>query len=763
MAIGGDTLGLLFNVDIDASAATQVINQLRNQSQALVGQLVNQFKALNLETGVTAEQTQALLETMTKLGLTEEQQISLLKGFVDAYQKAKKEVQDTNSALDDGGKKIDAHGKALKEHQTTVSQSVRNLQQLNNIFNDIAHANFGDALAGIAKALLTGNPLVIALVGAAIALGVAILAAKKAIDEFADAVQKVGTDSRDDFKQLQADLAGVGEQLTLADHALAQGILKSFKDLSSSVTAFFVNVMRPAGPALITLLQDLTKLIQGMIPFAEKLGVVLREAFISIIAPLRTLQLLKDLGVGALLLTPGDVANILTKVAEQARKEIDALGKSLQNATGTFKDEKTKQEDMVATSLEAQLKLVQENQKREEQIYEATIRDITLLYRAGAVDRVMAAEIEEFAKQKLLAATNANTQKQVDLQTQLTEHQKKRALTQDEIDARDQATANKKFEDQKRFNAAAQAADKALDDADKEEIKRQEARLDRLDKIIEKTKELDEIVRNQARQPQGVPGQIPGGEDRGLPGIPGIKTVTQAIKDLPSPDLSVWQTWAKGANDALGSVADSFGGVKGIMTEGLQHIASALSNSIQGWILYGKLSGKALKQAAAEAIAGMVAQAIVASIFELAAGLAALAWGDGPGATKHFLAAKEYGTVAVVGAIVGGAIGAAGGILGSSGASQASAGGGFGGGDTTPSPVNISLGGTASTLGITMASAQIDAINKLNDKITSMSPGDVVTRAADTHPDAFAAGTLEAGRRNGAYTRELMQLGGARV
>src|SRR4029077_16581289 len=235
--------------------------------------------------------------------------------------------------------------------------------------------------------------------------------------------------------------------------------------------------------------------------------------------------------------------------------------------------------------------------------------------------------------------------------------------------ARQQNLASDIIDIQKQQIANAQKFQEELNKADAQQRKNDEERLKRLDKILEGEKLLNEIIKERARAAQEVPGGgAAGTPGRDLPPIPGVISTADAIKNLPKPDLSIWEEWGKGVAGAFGQVADSFGGVEGIISGGLQPIAGALQDSIAGWILYGKLSGKALKEAAAQAIAGMVAQAIVATVFELAAAAASYAWGDVPGASKHLHAAEIYGTVAAIGAVVGAAIGAGGGLLGGSSA-----------------------------------------------------------------------------------------------
>jgi hypothetical protein len=280
-------------------------------------------------------------------------------------------------------------------------------------------------------------------------------------------------------------------------------------------------------------------------------------------------------------------------------------------------------------------------------------------------------------------------------------------------------------------------------------------------------KTTDEIVQDLARQAQPVPG---GGGVGPIPGAP-------PEIPLPKPPTGVFED----LGEALKNSGAAFTTWSDFASKAISGVAGATEDLLRTFILTGKGGGAAFKALAAGIIASLAVEAAVRAIMEVAYGIADLAKAaaaasnpftaaQAPGfaaaAALHFHSAAVFGIVAGGAAAIGIGIGAAGGLGG--GASQAAGGGGFGGTatETTPSPVNIALGGGATTLAISNAQfqrAQIDAINNLNNKLASMSPGDVVTVAADQKPEAFAAGTLEAGRRNGAFTREFMQISGART
>ncbi len=75
-------------------------------------------------------------------------------------------------------------------------------------------------------------------------------------------------------------------------------------------------------------------------------------------------------------------------------------------------------------------------------------------------------------------------------------------------------------------------------------------------------------------------------------------------------------------------------------------MAGALAQGIEAWALYGESLGKALRKALAASLAHIAADAAIQAIYHLAYALGSLAFGDGAGATKHFIAAAQFGAVA---------------------------------------------------------------------------------------------------------------------
>lgn len=137
------------------------------------------------------------------------------------------------------------------------------------------------------------------------------------------------------------------------------------------------------------------------------------------------------------------------------------------------------------------------------------------------------------------------------------------------------------------------------------------------------------------------------------------------------------------AQQALQSVSASLGNFQSIAQNAFSSVAQGLGSIIESFILTGKVGPAAFKKLAAGVIAGIVSQAAVKAIFELAEGLAAAGRYDYASAAKHFAAAKTYGLVAGVAAAAGAGLAALGGGNNGTTGQALSGGGSFGGGGGT--------------------------------------------------------------------------------
>lgn len=202
--------------------------------------------------------------------------------------------------------------------------------------------------------------------------------------------------------------------------------------------------------------------------------------------------------------------------------------------------------------------------------------------------------------------------------------------------------------------------------------------------------------------------------------------------------------YIKGVYRDLGATA---GGI-------MQDMIGAGGQLLEQWILTGEAGGAAMAQLAASTIAAVAVQAGVKAIFETAEGFAAAARYDFVSAAGHFTAAKIYGAVALGAVATGLVIGAAGGLQGGSGS---------GGSSNANQPDYQTSSGSGRNIQTSPISAQASqdnariaaAIEKLEGKLSSMRPEDVVTVGV-TKKKGFISGiTITEIKGNSTKKREM--------
>jgi len=127
-------------------------------------------------------------------------------------------------------------------------------------------------------------------------------------------------------------------------------------------------------------------------------------------------------------------------------------------------------------------------------------------------------------------------------------------------------------------------------------------------------------------------------------------------------------------------------------------------------------------------------------------------------AIKHFAAAKMYGALAGGAAIAGGAL-----------AATSGGGGGGGGGSQEqqrkPTEIQINRGDITGQIGgeqqgvfgqfVTAVQRQLEATERLNDRLDIASPGDVLTRGVDQRPEAIARGVRTSLASDAGFIRDV--------
>jgi Lambda phage tail tape-measure protein (Tape_meas_lam_C) len=601
----------------------------------------------------------------------------------------------------------------------------------------LSAAAVGGALLGVAAAAVT----------AALAIGGVALAAAGMIST----AERIGTRSKEDFEELNKTFKSLGLQITEIDRALSQELLRSVDQVKAATDNLFLQLIRTTGPELVFLLREITELFKQMGPFVIEFGRLLSDVFIVSTAYIKTFGLILQGLRKDWISTLGVLSDprALEMLFEASLESIIRARAEFKPGKPTFDKKKAKkQREKDITDAELDARRLERLAQDAARVRQEEIDQIDAQAEAGTISlaeyRAELIRIEQRYMDKQRAALDQRI-------AQITREEKFENKRKDAIEKAVFATASA-FEAAQRNIAATEAKEQAQADKRFARIREEELERRRLISAMEDQMVMEETLRVRREE----------ADRRAREAREGAPPVVRP-EDI-GPPLRGLDEFAANAENVLSQVGQSFGTVEQIITGGLVRIADALAESISGWILYGKFSGKALKQAAAEAIAGMAAQSLVAAVFHTAAGLAALAWGNAVSAGKHFAAAKEFATVGVIAAIAGAAVGAGGGLAGGTEAGAAQA-GGFGG---TPGPVTINQGGAAGFLGVRpdivlaadLMSRQTEALERFTDKFLTASPGHVLIAGAAERPEAVTDATLEMSRRSSGFTRELLSNAG---
>lgn len=195
----------------------------------------------------------------------------------------------------------------------------------------------------------------------------------------------------------------------------------------------------------------------------------------------------------------------------------------------------------------------------------------------------------------------------------------------------------------------------------------------------------------------------------------------------------------------------------------LNAFAQGIGSVVENLVLMGDAGEKAFQRLTATILAQVAAQSAVLAIKHLAFGFAALTpWGAveyGP-AAMQFKAAALFGSIAVGAGLAGRAV--AGDTFKQGGGSSAGgySGGGSGASQLPPSPISRQSDYAFVSGRRSHEMAVATAVEKLNSKIDSMSPGDVLRAASKQNPGFFARQTAAEVRSDYASARSILKSGG---
>jgi len=191
--------------------------------------------------------------------------------------------------------------------------------------------------------------------------------------------------------------------------------------------------------------------------------------------------------------------------------------------------------------------------------------------------------------------------------------------------------------------------------------------------------------------------------------------------------------------DIYADVADFAGNAIGSMIDGITQMGAA-------WLSTGEFSAKAALQMLSAAALNIAGQSLFKGVFELAEAAASAAVGDFRGAALHTAASHFYFTTAAIAGAAGVGLGlgarAAGGGSGGGGGSSSYGGssGQYSGSTRNHDPYSRSGEMTYQSGNQNHIAALTRAVERLDNKLGGMRPGDVLVRGMGERPGAVAQG-----------------------
>jgi tape measure domain-containing protein len=263
----------------------------------------------------------------------------------------------------------------------------------------------------------------------------------------------------------------------------------------------------------------------------------------------------------------------------------------------------------------------------------------------------------------------------------------------------------------------------------------------------EKEKEIADEVERQAaafREIRQSMLMMPGMDASGEPNVFAPETQPGFTDGLFGQDgLNIIRSEAMQIGQIYQDLGSMVGDTIGQMVQGVGSL-------VEAWVLYGDLGPNAVRKMTASILAGLAAQAAVKAIFQLAEGFAALFFNPAE-AAAHFKAAALYGAVAIGAGLAGRAIagdsfkegGRKGSSSASAGASRSSS--------ASLTPISRQSETTFMSGRNPWQQANdrmAEVLERLEQKIKVMRPGDVIAAGATQNPEAIGNGFVTAVKRN---------------
>lgn len=210
--------------------------------------------------------------------------------------------------------------------------------------------------------------------------------------------------------------------------------------------------------------------------------------------------------------------------------------------------------------------------------------------------------------------------------------------------------------------------------------------------------------------------------------------------------------------DEAMQIEDIYRDMGSMVADVTMQMAQGVGTLIEAWVLYGDAGPQAVRKMVAAVLAGVAAEAATKAVFQLAEGFAALFFNPAE-AAAHFKAAALYGAVAVTAGLAGRAIAGDSFSKGSNsrGDSSTSSVGGRSQQQQNQQPLTRQNGDTfisgRRSDPATLALAR--AVDKLETKISGMSPADVLVRGIARSPGTIGKALNDDIDRNSGYGTRL--------
>lgn len=702
MSLLGQSAGLLFKIDADASGAKKELAAM----DSAVGKLGSQFESFSGAASVAAVGIAAIgaavLTTGRVLFDLSKTASDYGSAIFDASQKTGLSATSLSAlkvAADQSGASLETVTKAIARFAKSYEGTGTNITaELGKVFEQIKNAssgferltiaqkNFGKGGADLIPVILATGGNLEAFTAEMERLGLTINdEAAQAADEFGDTLDMLG-----------AQAAGIGR--IFANEFMPE-MTEGMQAISDAM-AENKDIARQWGTVVGDILHVIRLSLVGAVDVAADQFGYLNSAVLLLTGNLADLKNILDaLSLGSFSFLTDKIGQYTEDVGQRANQTADfnatvAAITGIQTAANRAAAGPSREVDDQAAA-----KRRKEAEQRAERDRRAGIGAESNNFKI--IEGRMRAEYERLRQQFevspdedfLLSAANAietTFAKSMDasldyieslenkLRSTLTENEKV-LLTQDQQERRDRAVKAITEEKKKALESVTKVyeeQDKAAEILFDAEMKRSSARIDAIIKEREEMQATTDFFIQQLSGSIATAIGMPQGQDG---------------------EGGIFDSWTESWMNFLGAV--EFGAptltatmteISGMLQNAFQGMANALGQVVQQWVLYGETGPGVMRKVLASALATIAAEAAVRAIYSAAMGFFFLATHQYTDATNAFISAAVFGSIAGVAAVAGRAVAgnafkqqsSAGATAGTSTRSTSTQGGAYSGSDT---------------------------------------------------------------------------------